>query len=130
MAEADREAHYRRYISYLNDRRVDELGEFVQEELAYNGKPMTRLDYQNMIAGDIAAIPDLYFDIHLLVIDGDQIACRLNFQCTPQSEFLGLQPNGKSISFSEHVFYRLRGGKIYEVWSLIDRPAIEEQLAS
>jgi predicted ester cyclase len=90
---------------------------------------MTRLDYQNLIAENIAAIPDLCFNVHLLVVDGDQIACRLNFDCTPQSEFLGLQPNGKSISFSEHVFCRLRDRKIYEVWSLLDRPAIEEQPA-
>ena len=130
MTEADKEAHYRRYISYLNDHLVSDLGEFVDEELTYNGRPMTRLDYQNLIAGDIAAIPDLYFDVHLLVINGDQIACRLNFHCTPQSEFLGLQASGKSISFSEHVFYRLRDAKIYEVWSLLDRTAIQEQLAS
>ena len=120
---------YRRYISYLNDRRVDELGEFVLEEPTYNGKPMTRLDYQDLIAGNIAAIPDLYFDVALLVVEGDQIACRLNFDCTPRSKFLGLQPNGKSISFSEHVFYNLRDGKIDEVRSLLDRPAIESQMA-
>jgi predicted ester cyclase len=130
MAEADKEARYRRYISCLNNRHVADLGEFVNEELTYNGRPMTRVDYQNLIAGDIAAIQDLYFDVHLLVINGDMIGCRLNFHCTPQSEFLGLQPSGKPISFSEHVFYRLREGKIHEVWSLLDRPAIERQLAS
>jgi predicted ester cyclase len=130
MTEADNEARYRRYINCLNDRPLGDLGAFVHEELTYNGRPMTRLDYQDLISGDIAAIPDLYFDVHLLVISGDQIACRLNFHCTPKGEFLGLRPNGKSISFSEHVFYRLREGKIYEVWSLLDRHAIEEQLAS
>ena len=130
MTEAETEAQYRRYISQLNDRLVADLGDFVQEKLTYNGRPMTRLDYQNLIAGDIAATPDLYFDVDLLVIAGEQIACRLNFRCTPQSEFLGLQPSGKSVSFSEHVFYRLRDGRICEVWSLVDQAANEEQLAS
>jgi predicted ester cyclase len=130
MTEAETETHYHRYISYLNEHRTDELGEFVHDELTYNGKPMTRIDYQDLIAGAIAAIPDLYFNIHLLIANRDQIACRLLFDCTPQSEFLGLQPTGKSVSFSEHVFYRFRDGKICEVWSLIDRPAIERQLAS
>lgn len=130
MTEAEFETHYRRYISYLNGRRVDELGEFVHEELTYNGEPMTRLDYQNLIARSIAAIPDLYFDVRLIVISGDQVACRLMFECTPQSEFLGLQPNGKSIAFSEHVFYRFRDGKIDEVWSLLDKPTVEAQLAA
>ncbi len=129
MTEAEFEAHYRRYISYLNDRRLDELDEFLHEELTYNGEPETRADYRERIAGDVAAIPDLYFDVHLIVVCGDQIACRLFYNCTPQSEWLGLQPNGESISFAEHVFYKFRDGKIYEVWSLLDVASIAEQLA-
>ena len=129
MTEAEFEAHYRRYISYLNNRRLDELDEFVHEELTYNGEPETRADYRTRIAEDVAAIPDLYFDVHLIVVGGDQIACRLFYNCTPQSEWLGLQPNGKSISFAEHVFYKFRDRKIYEVWSLLDVPSIAKQLA-
>ena len=129
MTEAEFEAHYRRYISYLNNRRLDELDEFLYEELTYNGEPETRADYRARIAGDVAAIPDLYFDVHLIVVGDDQIACRLFYNCTPQSEWLGLQPNGKSISFAEHVFYKFRDGKIYEVWSLLDVPSTAEQLA-
>jgi predicted ester cyclase len=129
MTEAELEAHYRRYISYLNNRRLDELDEFLHEELTYNCQPETRADYRERIAGDLAAIPDLYFDVQLIVVCGDQIACRLFYNCTPQSEWLGLQPNGESISFAEHVFYKFRDGKIYEVWSLLDVASIAEQLA-
>ena len=126
MTEVELEDHYRRYISCLNNRRLDELDEFVHEELTYNGEPETRTDYR---ARSVAAIPDLYFDVQLLVVGGDQVGCRLFFNCTPQSEWLGLQPNGKSISFAEHVFYKFHGGKIYEVWSLLDVPSIVEQLS-
>ena len=129
VTEVELEAHYRRYISCLNNRRLDELDEFVHEELTYNGEPETRADYRARIAGSVAAIPDLYFDVQLLVVGGDQVGCRLFFNCTPQSEWLGLRPNGGSISFSEHVFYKFRGGKIYEVWSLLDVPSIVEQLS-
>ena len=128
MTKAEFETHYGRYISYINNRRLDELDEFVHEELTYNGEPETRADYRARIAGDVATIPDLYFDVQLLVV-GDQIACRLFYNCTPQSEWLGLQPNGQSISFAEHVFYKFRDGKIYEVWSLLDVPSLAEQLA-
>ena len=129
VADAGTEARYRRYIGHLNDRRTSELAEFVHERLTYNGQPMSRVEYQDLIARDIAAAPDLYFAVDLLVVDADQVACRLNFRCAPRGEFLGLQADGRSISFSEHVFYRLRDGKIYDVSSLIDRPAIERQLA-
>ena len=130
MNDAELEAHYRRYLDRLNDRRIDELDEFVHEDLLYNGQPETRADYRGRIAESIAAIPDLHYDARLIVVGGDRVACRLVFDCTPQSEWLGLQPTGASISFSEHIFYEFRDGKIHEAWSLLDVPAIEAQLTS
>ena len=127
MTEPELEALYHRYIDCLNERRFGELGEFVHERLTYNGESMTAIDYGNLIARHAAAIPDLHFHVKLLVADGSQVACRLVFNCTPQSEFLGLQPNGRTILFAEHVFYKFRGGKIAEVWSLLDRSAVEAQ---
>ena len=102
----------------------------VQDELSYNGETMTRRQYQDMIAADITAIPDLFFDAHIIVANGDQVACRLVFDCTPQHEFLGFSPNGERLCFAEHVFYHFRDGRIAAVSSLIDRPAIEAQLRS
>lgn len=128
MTDAETASRDRRYIACLNDRQLDGLDDFVNDEVTYNGRGMTRDDYRNMIARDIAAIPDLFFAIGLLVVAGDMVACRLNFDCTPQGEFLGLPPTGRRISFSEHVFYRIREGRIQEVWSPIDRPAAEAQL--
>jgi predicted ester cyclase len=101
---------------------------FVQDELSYNGKTMTRRQYQDLIAADITAIPDLFFNALIIVARGDRVACRLVFDCTPQHEFLGFSPNGERLRFAEHVFYHFRDGRIAAVWSLIDRPAIEAQL--
>jgi predicted ester cyclase len=52
----------------------------------------------------------------------------LNFDCTPKDTFLGLHVNGRRISFAENVIYEFLGGKIREVWSVIDKAAIEAQL--
>jgi predicted ester cyclase len=125
---ADLEARYRAYLDALNERRLDDLVHYVQDELSYNGETMTRREYRDMIAADIAAIPDLVFDAHIIVASGDQVACRLVFDCTPQHEFLGFSPNGEQLLFAEHVFYHFRDGRIAAVSSLIDRSAIEAQL--
>ena len=130
MTDAELTAHYRRYIGYLNDRRLHELQDFVHEQLIYNGDTKTRAEYQNLIAESVDAAPDLYFNIGLLVVHGNHVACRLDFNCTPRREFLGLQPNGQSVVFAEHAFYRFDHGKIAEVWSLIDRSAVAEQFAT
>jgi len=39
---ADLKARYRAYLAVLNDRRLDDLEHDVQDELTYNGAPMTR----------------------------------------------------------------------------------------
>jgi predicted ester cyclase len=129
MTNADLAARYRAYLDALNERRLDDLVDFVQDELSYNGQTMTRRQYQDLIAADIAAIPDLFYDAQIIVASGDQVACRLVFDCIPQHEFLGFSPNGERLSFAEHVFYHFRDGRIAAVSSLIDRPAIEAQLS-
>ena len=128
MTIADLETRYRSYLDALNERRLDDLMDYVQDELSYNGEKITRRQYQDLIAGDISAIPDLIFDAQIIVATDEHVACRLVFNCTPQQEFLGFSPNGQQLCFAEHVFYHFRDGRIAAVWSLIDRPAIEAQL--
>jgi predicted ester cyclase len=52
----------------------------------------------------------------------------LGFDCTPKGKFLDLEVNGRRVAFSENVIYEFRHGKIVEVWSVIDKVAIEAQL--
>ncbi|PRY37339.1 ester cyclase [Umezawaea tangerina] len=126
----DLETRYRAYLAVLNERRLDDLAHHLCDELTYNGEPMTRQRYQEQRAADIAAIPDLFFDAHVVVAAGDRVACRLVFDCTPVGEFLGFAPTGGRFVFAEHVFYRYEEGRIAEVTSLIDRAAIAEQIRS
>lgn len=121
-------ARYLEYIAILNERRFDDLTEHVEPRLTYNGEPLTREEYQDLLRGDARAIPDLVYDVHDLVVEEQRIAARIVFRCTPEQEFLGLAPTGRSIEFAEHVFYRLREGRIAEVRSLIDRDRVREQL--
>lgn len=74
-----------------------------------------------------AAIPDLHFKVDLVVATESRIASRLRFDCTPIGEFLGVPVNGRRIVFHEHAFYTLREGKIAEVFSVIDKAAVEAQ---
>jgi steroid delta-isomerase-like uncharacterized protein len=124
------EAVYRSYLAALNERRFDDLTEFVHDELTYNGSPLTRADYRDLLAADADAIPDLYYDARIVVASGDRVACRLLFECTPRRPFLGFTPNGKRLTFAEHVFYDFRDGRIAAVTSMIDRYHIQAQLVA
>ena len=117
---------YREYLDCLNARRFQELPQFVHDELRYNHRPMTRDEYGQMIAENVLAMPDLLFQAELLAVEGAVIGARLTFRCVPVREFLGWQPNGRAVAFAEHVFYRLRDGRIEEVWSLLEPPRLAE----
>jgi steroid delta-isomerase-like uncharacterized protein len=129
MTDDELADHYRAYLTALNERRFDDLGDFVHDELTYNDKPITRRRYADMIAGDAAAIPDLFFDAQLVVAAAGRVACRIVFDCVPQHDFLGFTPNGERLVFAEHVFYDFRDGRIAAVRSMIDRWAIQAQLS-
>ncbi|SRR5690606_33735317 len=121
---------YRSYIDCLNRQAWEELGRFVCEDVSHNGRRLGLSGYREMLRSDFRQIPDLWFEIALLVVEDQRVASRLAFDCTPRGWFLELPVNGRRIRFFENVFYEFRDGKIWRVWSVIDRAAIETQLAA
>jgi len=94
----------------------------------HNARRVGLSGYRAMLERDFEEIPDLYFNIQLLISDPPYIASRLGFDCTPKGTFLGLHVSGKKVSFTENVIYEFRSEKIVQVWSVIDKAAIEAQL--
>jgi predicted ester cyclase len=119
---------YRDYIACLNKQDWPKLEQFVHDDVYYNGQRIGLSGYREMLERDFNEIPDLYFNIQLLISDSPYVASRLGFACTPKGKFLGLHVNGKRVSFTENVFYQFRREKIEQVWSIIDKAAIEAQL--
>jgi predicted ester cyclase len=128
MTRIQLSAIYRHYIACLNGQNWPKLEQFVHDEVSHNGQQIGLQGYRDMLRKDFREIPDLRFNIQLLIADPPHIACRLGFDCTPKKKFLGLDINGKKVSFTENVFYEFRGEKIVQVWSVIDKAAIEAQL--
>ncbi|BCF90593.1 ester cyclase [Paraburkholderia largidicola] len=128
MNASDLSDVYRGYIDCLNRQDWAALGQFVDDDATYNGERIGLSGYRAMLERDFREIPDLRFDIALLVAEPPVIASRLQFDCSPKGTFLGLAVNGKKVAFTENVFYEFRGDKIVQVWSVIDKTAIETQL--
>ena len=98
MTESPLADLYRDYIACLNRRDWANLGRFVQDDARHNGRPFGLAGYRAMLDRE------------------------------PKGLFLDLPVNGRRVVFAENVFYRFRNGKIEEVWSVIDKAAIEAQL--
>ena len=70
---------YHAYPECLNERRWNDLGEFVNAELTYNERPMTLDDYLALLQADAEAIPDLEYAPDFVIADGDVVGSRLFF---------------------------------------------------
>ncbi|WP_404285554.1 ester cyclase [Microvirga sp. RSM25] len=119
---------YRGYIACLNKQDWSRLEQFVHDDVHYNGGRIGLRGYREMLERDFQEIPDLRFNIQLLMSDPPYIASRFGFDCAPKGTFLDLPVNGKRIRFAENVFYEFRDEKIVRVWSVIDKAAIEAQI--
>lgn len=128
MTGAELTDRYRGYIACLNDQNWPELGRFVDDEVQYNGQRVGLDGYRRMLEDDFRAIPDLRFNMDLLVAEPPRVACRLLFDCTPAGTLFGFPVNGKRVAFSENVLYEFQDGKIRHVWSVIDKAAVGAQV--
>jgi predicted ester cyclase len=125
MTSADLCDVYHRYIACLNRQDWAILEQFVDDDVHYNGRRIGLSGYRRMLEKDFCDIPDLHFNIQLPMSDPPFIARRLVFDCTPKGKFLGLDVNGTRVSFAEKMFYEDLHDKIVQVWSVIDKAAIE-----
>ena len=128
MASVDLSETYRNYIACLNKQDWPNLGKFVDEDVHYNDAYLGLSGYRAMLEADFRAIPDLHFNIRLLICDPPQVASRLQFDCTPKGMLFGIAVNGRRVQFAENVFYEFLNGRIRNVWSIIDKAAIAAQL--
>jgi predicted ester cyclase len=128
VAAIDLPAVYRAYIACLNAQAWDALGYFVAADVVHNGRKLGLAGYRDMLRADHRDIPDLRFDVALVVANPPYLAARLEFDCTPKGRFLDLPVNGRRVRFFENLFYRFEADRIAEVWSIVDKAAIEAQL--
>ncbi|KAJ9132107.1 hypothetical protein NKR23_g11433 [Pleurostoma richardsiae] len=122
---------YRSYIGIINDRTMaTELPRYCHETVTHNGMQMS-LDRYSRLMGDAQdAIADLTFDLATLVADEERqmVAARIELTGKPVKVWEGVQPNGRSVAFSEQAIYWFDQGRIRAVVTLVDTDMYRRQL--
>jgi predicted ester cyclase len=86
--KADLPDLYRDYVACLNKQDWPKLDQFVHDEVIHNGRRVGLSGYLEMLERDFDEIPDLYFDVQMLVSDPPYVASRIVFDCTPKASSL------------------------------------------
>jgi predicted ester cyclase len=114
VSEHNNKAIVRRLIEeVLNGGRLEVLDELYAPELA----PAAR----RWITPFRASFPDVHMEILELIAEGDAVVSRFTCSATHLGEWLGHPPTGRRFERVDEVsIFRLRDGKITQVWSLED----------
>jgi steroid delta-isomerase-like uncharacterized protein len=68
----------------------------------------------------LRGLPDLHVAVEDVIAEGDKVVSRNTVTGTHQGEYRGLPPTGKSVTYNEIFIFRFAGGRIAEIWGVVD----------
>lgn len=74
------------------------------------------------------AFPDLHFDVQDIVVESDRAVFRVIARGTHEAELFGVAKTGARVQFEAVDVARLEGGKIAELWGVVDLMGLVQQL--
>ena len=84
--------------------------------------------FKPLLAGFIAAFPDINITVHDMLQEPGKIAVRAEITGTHQGEFMGIAPTGRRISVRLHEFHLLNGERVTTTWHMEDWFAMFQQI--
>jgi steroid delta-isomerase-like uncharacterized protein len=108
---------------------IDELADpgLVDHNPAPGHEP-TLAGFKQKVAAFKAMFPDLAEDLQDIIAGGETVATRWVVTGSLQQEFMGIPASGQTISVEGMNFYRLKNGRVTDIWTQFDGVALMQQL--
>src|SRR4029077_9381316 len=94
------------------------------------GHEPTLAGFKQKVAGFKATFPDLEEDLQDIIASGDTVATRWVVTGSLQQEFMGIPASGQTIRVAGMNFYRLKDGRVTDIWTQFDGVAMMQQLGA
>jgi steroid delta-isomerase-like uncharacterized protein len=110
---------------------IDELCDpgLVDHNPAPDHEP-TLAGFKQKVAGFKTIFPDLEEDLQDIIASGDTVATRWAVTGSLQQEFMGIPASGQTIRVEGMNFYRLKDGRVTDIWTQFDGVALMQQLGA
>jgi steroid delta-isomerase-like uncharacterized protein len=110
---------------------IDELCDpsLVDHDPAPGHEP-TLAGFKQKVAGFKALFPDLEEDLQEIVASGETVATRWAVTGALQQEFMGIPATGQTIRVEGMNFYRLKDGRVTDIWTQFDGLSLMQQLGA
>ena len=136
MSAEDNKTLYRRWLMEIwNDGNYDVAPELLAEDLL-DHTPMGD-DQPKGREGDLwaarmirAAFPDMRFELVVVLADDEYVSGRWTMTATHTGEFvpMGVPPTGRPVTMGGQEIFRVRDGKLAEVWHVEEEGSMLTQL--
>jgi steroid delta-isomerase-like uncharacterized protein len=132
-ADATRIVAQRFTDEVLNGRDLDgALTELVVEDFLEEnplpGQGPGRAGLADVLAGMNAAFPDLHWDVHETIVEGDRIMTYSTWTGTHQGDFLGIPATGRPVAVEAWTKDRYRDGRLVQSRIIMDVVGLLTQL--
>jgi steroid delta-isomerase-like uncharacterized protein len=132
VAPEHKEIFGRLYQSIWNQRRLEFIPKVIAETHALGdptvgGGATGPSAYRRQVERFLTGLPDLYFDVHETVSEGDKLVAYWTVSGTHRGEFLGVPATNKKVAFSGITIHQIRNGKIIESTAIWDGLGLLEQ---
>lgn len=94
------------------------------------GHEPTLAGFKEKVAEFKALFPDIKEDLQDIVASGGTVATRWVVAGSLQQEFMGLPAAGQPIRVEGMNFYRLRDGRVTDIWTQFDGATLMQQLGA
>ncbi len=109
---------------------VDELysPDFTQHDPSTPVSVSSAEDLKRYVAGYRMAMPDMHFETHDLVAEGDKVLWRFTATGTQKGVMLSIPPTGKYTAVTGMALFRIANNRIAECWVNFDALGLMQAL--
>lgn len=121
----------RNYLRAFNDRNHDAIEEYVSEDAIQHGVHAELHGHDQIsdyLDRHFTAFPDYTGETEEIVVGDEIVAIRYRAQGTHTGEYKDVDPTGLTAEWTGMAMYRVKNGKINEIWLEEDRLGLLEQL--
>ena len=130
MENKNKEFIKRMTSDFWNNHNIDAYGDFFSEDLIVHLESGDKNsdEYKTMCHAFMTGFPDMNVSIDNLVAEADQVTKVWTTNCTHKEEFMGIPPTGNKVSVKGMEVFRIKDGKIVEMWWVMDNLGMMQQL--
>jgi steroid delta-isomerase-like uncharacterized protein len=134
MSAEENKTVVRQVFDAVNAGDVDGILALVSDDITVHtsvpGIPPGREGFRQFVGVFLTAFPEQHTELHDLVAEGDRVAVLHTHHVIHGGEFAGLPATGKQASVDGLELFRVRDGRVAEMWHHDDLLSLLQQLGA